>query len=73
MMTIERPVLRPADVLRVGASGPRARVMRTVLSALGVSIGIAALALILYSVLTPRFRDRPPDVEVTAAELDELE
>lgn len=38
-----------------------------------VPIGIAALALVLYSVLTPRFRDRPPDVEVTAAELDELE
>ncbi len=47
MMTIERPVLRPADVLRVGASGPRARVMRTVLSALGVSIGIAALVGVL--------------------------
>lgn len=47
MTTIERPVLRPSDVLRTGASGPRARIMRTVLSALGVSIGIAALVGVL--------------------------
>ncbi len=39
--------LRAGDVLRVGASGPRARRMRTVLSALGVSIGIAALVGVL--------------------------
>ena len=39
--------LRPSDVLRVGASGPRARKMRTVLSALGVSIGIAAMVGVL--------------------------
>ena len=39
--------LRPADVLRVGASGPRARKVRTALSALGVSIGIAALVGVL--------------------------
>ena len=39
--------LRPSDVLRVGASGPRARKMRTALSALGVSIGIAAMVGVL--------------------------
>ncbi len=39
--------LRPIDVLRVGASGPRARKMRTALSALGVSIGIAAMVGVL--------------------------
>ena len=39
--------LRLADVLRVGASGPRARKMRTALSALGISIGIAALVGVL--------------------------
>ncbi|MEM9467700.1 MAG: FtsX-like permease family protein [Actinomycetota bacterium] len=39
--------LRFGDIFRVGASGPRARKMRTVLSALGVSIGIAALVGVL--------------------------
>ncbi len=39
--------LRFADVLRVGSSGPRARKMRTALSALGISIGIAALVGVL--------------------------
>ena len=39
--------LRPSDVFRVGASGPRARKMRTALSALGVSIGIAAMVGVL--------------------------
>ncbi|MEM8705537.1 MAG: ABC transporter permease [Actinomycetota bacterium] len=39
--------LRPADIFRVGASGPRARKTRTALSALGVSIGIAALVGVL--------------------------
>ena len=39
--------LRPSDVLRVGASGPRARKTRTALSALGVSIGIAAMVGVL--------------------------
>jgi putative ABC transport system permease protein len=39
--------LRPVDVLRVGASGPRARKLRTALSALGVSIGIAAMVGVL--------------------------
>ena len=38
-----------------------------------VPIGIAALALGLYSVLTPRFRVVSPEVPVSAAELDELE
>lgn len=38
-----------------------------------VPIGIAALALVLYSVLTPRFRPRSAEVQVSAAELDELE
>jgi putative ABC transport system permease protein len=40
-------VLRAADVLRVGAAGPRSRKLRTALSALGVSIGIAALVGVL--------------------------
>lgn len=39
--------LRAGDVFRVGASGPKARKMRTVLSALGVSIGIAAMVGVL--------------------------
>ncbi len=39
--------LRFADILRVGSSGPRARKSRTALSALGVSIGIAALVGVL--------------------------
>ena len=39
--------LRTADIFRVGASGPRARKTRTALSALGVSIGIAALVGVL--------------------------
>ncbi len=38
-----------------------------------VPIGIAALALILYSAFRPRFRDRPAEVQVSAAELDKLE
>ncbi|MEL6983574.1 MAG: ABC transporter permease [Actinomycetota bacterium] len=42
-----RSTLRPIDILRVGASGPLARGMRTALSALGVSIGIAALVGVL--------------------------
>ena len=42
-----RSTLRPIDILRVGASGPLARGMRTTLSALGVSIGIAALVGVL--------------------------
>lgn len=44
---VEPSRLRLADVLRVGASGPKARKMRTSLSALGVSIGIAALVGVL--------------------------
>ncbi|MEM7341052.1 MAG: ABC transporter permease [Actinomycetota bacterium] len=44
---IARSTLRPADVLRVGAAGPLARRMRTALSALGISIGIAALVGVL--------------------------
>lgn len=47
MIRVEPSRLRLADVLRVGASGPRARKMRTALSALGVSIGIAALVGVL--------------------------
>jgi len=39
--------LRFSDILRVGSSGPRARKSRTALSALGVSIGIAALVGVL--------------------------
>jgi putative ABC transport system permease protein len=35
--------LRPADVVRVGAAGLRARTLRVFLSALGIAIGIAAM------------------------------
>ncbi|ONK13458.1 ABC transporter permease [Streptomyces sp. MP131-18] len=35
--------LRPADVLRTGGAGLRARPMRVVLSALGIALGIAAM------------------------------
>lgn len=35
--------LRPSDLLRTSASGVRARPLRTVLSALGIAIGIAAM------------------------------
>jgi len=45
--TVAASRLRIGDVLRVGASGPRARKMRTALSALGISIGIAALVGVL--------------------------
>ncbi|AQZ63321.1 ABC transporter permease [[Actinomadura] parvosata subsp. kistnae] len=38
-----RPRLSPADLLRVGASGLRARPARVFLSALGIAIGIAAM------------------------------
>ena len=44
---VDASTLRPFDVLRVGASGPRARTTRTALSALGVSIGIAAMVGVL--------------------------
>lgn len=39
--------LRPADVLTVGSSGLRTRKMRTALSALGITIGIAAMVGVL--------------------------
>jgi ABC-type antimicrobial peptide transport system permease subunit len=39
--------LRPADVLRAGAAGLRFRRTRTLLSALGIAIGIAALVSVL--------------------------
>ena len=39
--------LRPTDVLSVGASGLRTRKMRTALSALGITIGIAAMVGVL--------------------------
>src|SRR5262245_37155559 len=35
--------LSPADVVRVGGAGLRARPLRVVLSALGIAIGIAAM------------------------------
>ena len=38
--------LRPADALRVGGAGLRARPLRVFLSALGIAIGIAAIPLI---------------------------
>ncbi len=46
-MSSTKSVLRPGDVLRVGASGPLARRTRTLLSALGISIGIAAMVAVL--------------------------
>jgi putative ABC transport system permease protein len=42
-----RPRLAPADVLRVGGAGLRARPLRVVLSALGISIGIAAMVAVV--------------------------
>ncbi len=39
--------LRPADVVSVGSSGLRTRKMRTALSALGITIGIAAMVGVL--------------------------
>ena len=39
--------MRPADVLRAGAAGVRYRRTRTLLSALGIAIGIAALVSVL--------------------------
>ncbi|WP_405148427.1 ABC transporter permease [Sphaerisporangium sp. NBC_01403] len=39
--------LSPADLLRVGASGLRARPMRVFLSALGIAIGIAAMVAVV--------------------------
>lgn len=38
-----RTRLRPMDLLRLGMIGPRTRKMRTALSALGISLGIAAV------------------------------
>lgn len=40
---LRRTRLRPADLLRLGMIGPRTRKMRTALSALGISLGIAAV------------------------------
>ena len=43
-MSVPRPArLAPADVFRVGAAGLRTRPLRIVLSALGITIGIAAM------------------------------
>ena len=39
--------LHPADLLRVGGSGIRARPLRAVLSALGIAIGIAAMTAVV--------------------------
>jgi putative ABC transport system permease protein len=44
---IERPVLRPADLLRTAALGLRARKLRAVLSGLAVAVGIAAIVSVL--------------------------
>jgi len=41
--TLSPAPLRPADVIRVGGAGLRARPLRVVLSALGIAIGIAAM------------------------------
>lgn len=39
--------LRPGDVVRVGAVGPRTRPLRAFLSALGIAIGIAAMVAVV--------------------------
>jgi putative ABC transport system permease protein len=44
---VARPRLSPSDVLRVGGAGMRARPLRVVLSALGISIGIAAMVAVV--------------------------
>jgi putative ABC transport system permease protein len=44
---VNRSRMRPADVLRAGAAGLRYRRTRTLLSALGIAIGIAALVSVL--------------------------
>jgi putative ABC transport system permease protein len=44
---VNRSRIRPADVLRAGAAGLRYRRTRTLLSALGIAIGIAALVSVL--------------------------
>lgn len=44
---IPRSIVRPIDVIRLGLAGVRARPMRTVLSALGITIGIAAMVAVL--------------------------
>ncbi|MDV5150037.1 ABC transporter permease [Streptomyces sp. SBC-4] len=40
---LRRTRLRPTDLLRLGMIGPRTRKMRSALSALGISLGIAAV------------------------------
>jgi len=44
---LQRSRLRPADVLGVATVGPRTRRIRSVLTALGIAIGIAALVAVL--------------------------
>ncbi|MFG1704124.1 ABC transporter permease [Nonomuraea sp. M3C6] len=47
-MTALRPArLRPADLARLGTSGLRARPMRAILAALGISIGIATMVTVV--------------------------
>nr|WP_128382444.1 ABC transporter permease [Streptomyces cavernae] len=44
MSSVPRPArLSPADLIRLGMVGPRTRTLRSVLSALGVALGVAAL------------------------------
>lgn len=43
----ELSILRPVDVMRVGGLGLRARKVRTLLTALGIAIGIAAMVAVL--------------------------
>ena len=47
MGTLTPARLRPADLLRLGGSGLRARPLRAVLSALGIAIGIAAMTAVV--------------------------
>jgi hypothetical protein len=46
--------MRPADVLRAGAAGLRYRRTRTLLSALGIAIGVAALVSVRWPACTRR-------------------
>ncbi len=55
MTTAPRPGrLSPADVLRLGAYGLRARPLRVVLSALGIAIGIAAMVAVVATSTSSR-------------------
>ena len=54
MTTLRAGRLSPADVLRLGAYGLRARPLRVVLSALGIAIGIAAMVAVVATSTSSR-------------------